>query len=101
MHLHSVQRCLRNFQLNVDSFQFNVDLVDIIQHLNHVIVNLDFNVMLLTYVLDKDNEIICFMRIYSSIQFSADADLDHFVIKEQRVHVLFFNIQQCIHVFFF
>jgi len=56
-------------------------------------VNLDFDVMLLTYVLDKDNEIICFMNAYSSIQFSADADLDHFVIKEQRVHVFFFYIQ--------
>jgi len=61
--------------------------------LNHVIVNLDFNVMLLTYVLDKRNEIICFMSIYSSIQFSADADLDHFVIEKQHVHVLFFDIQ--------
>jgi len=75
-------RYLRSFQLNVDSFQFNVDLVDVIQHLNHVIVNLDFNVMLLTYVLDKDNEIICFISTYSSIQFSADADLDHFMIEE-------------------
>ncbi len=92
MHSNNVQHCLRNFQLDVDSFQFNVDLVDVIQHLNHVIVNLDFNVMLLTYVLDKDNEIICFMSAYSSIQFSADADLNHFVIKEQRVHVLFFDI---------
>jgi len=85
MHSNSIQRCLRSFQLDVD-------LVDIIQHLNHVIVNLDFNVMLLTYVLDKDNEIICFMSVYSSIQFSADADLDHFVIEEQHVHVLFFCI---------
>jgi len=84
---------LHNFQLDVDNFQFNVDLVDIIQHLNHVIVNLDFDVMLLTHVLDKDNEIICFMSAYSSIQFSADADLDHFMIEEQRVHVLFFCIQ--------
>jgi len=90
MHLNSIQRCLRNFQLDVDSFQFNVDLVDIIQHLNHVIVNLDFDVMLLTYVLDKGNEIICLMSAYSSIQFSADANLDHFMIKEQRVRVLFF-----------
>jgi len=93
MHSNSVQRCLRNFQLDVDSFQFDVDLVDVIQHLNHVIVNLDFNVMLLTHVLDKGNEIICFMSAYSSIQFSADADLDHFVIKEQRVCVLFFDIR--------
>jgi len=92
---------LRSFQLNVDSFQFNVDLVDVIQHLNHVIVSLDFNVMLLTYVLDKRNEIICFMSAYSSIQFSADADLDYFVIEEQRVCVLFFNIQRRIRVFFF
>jgi len=92
---------LCSFQLNVDSFQFNVDLVNVIQHLNHVIVNLDFNVMLLTYVLDKDNKIICFTNAYSSIQFSADADLDHFVIKKQCIHVLFFCIQWCIHVFFF
>jgi len=81
---------LRSFQLDVDSFQFDVDLVDIIQHLNHVIVSLDFDVMLLTHVLDKDNEIVCFMSTYSSIQFSADADLNHFMIKEQRVRVLFF-----------
>jgi len=73
MHLNNVQRCLRNFQLNVDSFQFDVDLVDVIQHLNHVIVSLDFNVMLLTYVLDKDNDVVCFMNAYSSIQFNADA----------------------------
>jgi hypothetical protein len=57
--------------------------------------------MLLTHVLDKDNDVVCFMSTYSSIQFSADADLDHFVIKEQRVRVLFFCIQQRIHVFFF
>ncbi len=93
MHSNSVQHYLRNFQLNVDSFQFNVDLVNIIQHLNHVIVNLNFDVMLLTHVLDKRNEIICFMSVYSSIQFSADADLDYFMIKKQRVHVLFFDIQ--------
>jgi len=55
-------------------------------------VNLDLNVVLLTYVLDKDNDVICFMNAYSSIQFSADADLDHFVIKEQHVYVLFFCI---------
>jgi hypothetical protein len=90
MRSNSIQRCLRSFQLDVNSFQFDVDLVDIIQHLNHVIVNLDFNVMLLTHVLDKDNEIVCLMSAYSSIQFSADADLDHFVIEEQRVRVLFF-----------
>jgi len=88
--LNSIQRCLRSFQLDVDSFQFDVDLVDIIQHLNHVIVSLDFDVMLLTHVLDKGNEIVCLMSAYSSIQFSADADLDHFVIEEQRVRVLFF-----------
>jgi len=92
MHSNNVQRCLRNFQLDVDSFQFDVDLVDVIQHLNHVIVSLDFNVMLLTYVLDKDNDVVCFMNAYSSIQFNADADLDHFVIKKQCVHVLFFCI---------
>ncbi len=93
MCLNSIQHYLCNFQLNVDSFQFNVDFVDIIQHLNHVIVNLDFDIMLLTYVLDKRNEIICFISAYSSIQFSADADLDHFMIKEQCVRVLFFDIQ--------
>ncbi len=82
MRLNSIQRCLHSFQLDVDSFQFDVDLVDIIQHLNHVIVNLDFDVMLLKYVLDKDNEIICFMNAYSSIQFSADAILDHFMIEK-------------------
>jgi len=92
MHSNSIQHCLRNFQLNVDSFQFDVNLVDIIQHLNHVIVNLNFNVMLLTYVLDKCNEIICFISAYSSIQFSASADLDHFVIEEQHVYILFFCI---------
>jgi len=53
-------------------------------------VSLDFDVMLLTYVLDKDNEIVCLISAYSSIQFSADADFDHFVIEEQRVRVLFF-----------
>ncbi len=82
MCLNSIQHYLYNFQLNINNFQFNVDLVDIIQHLNHVIMNLDFNVMLLTYVLDKCNEIICFISTYSSIQFSADADLDHFMIKK-------------------
>jgi len=55
MRLNNVQRCLCSFQLNVDNFQFDVDLVDVIQHLNHVIVSLDFNVMLLIYVLDKRN----------------------------------------------
>jgi len=64
-------------------------------------VNLDFNVVLLIYVLDKDNDVICFMSAYSSIQFSADADLDHFMIKKQCIHVLFFCIRQCIRVFFF
>ncbi len=55
-------------------------------------MSLDFDVVLLTYVLDKDNDVVCFMSAYSSIQFNADADLDHFVIKEQCVHVLFFCI---------
>jgi len=64
-------------------------------------VNLDFDVVLLTNVLDKDNDVVCFMSAYSSIQFSADADLDHFVIKKQRVRVLFFCIQRRIRVFFF
>jgi len=101
MRLNSIQHYLHSFQLNVNSFQFDVDLVDIIQHLNHVIVNLDFDVMLLIYVLDKDNEIICLISAYLSIQFNADADLNHFMIKKQRVHVLFFCIQRRIHVFFF
>ncbi len=86
MHLNNIQHCLCNFQLNVN-------LVDVIQHLNHVIVNLDFNVMLLTYLLDKCNEIIYFMSTYSSIQFSADADFDHFVIEKSSVRVFFFCIQ--------
>jgi len=64
-------------------------------------VSLDFDVMLLTHVLDKGNEIVCFMSAYSSIQFRADADLDDFVIEEQRVSVLFFNIRRRIRVFFF
>jgi len=55
-------------------------------------VSLDFNVVLLTYVLDKDNDVICFMSAYLNIQFSADADLDHFVIKKQYVYVFFFCI---------
>jgi len=45
-------------------------------------VNLDFNVVLLTYVLDKNNDVVYFMSVYSSIQFSIDADLDYFVIKK-------------------
>ncbi len=57
--------------------------------------------MLLTYVLDKDNNVAYFMSAYSSIQFSADADLDHFMIKEQHIHVLFFYIWSHIRVFFF
>jgi len=64
-------------------------------------VSLDFDVVLLTHVLDKDNDVICFMSAYSSIQFSVDADLDHFMIKKQRVRVLFFCIQRHIRVFFF
>jgi len=55
-------------------------------------VNLDFNVVLLTYVLDKDNDVICFISTYLSIQFSADADLNYFMIKKQRIYVLFFCI---------
>jgi len=64
-------------------------------------VSLDFDVVLLTHVLDKDNDVICFMSAYSSIQFSVNADLDHFMIKKQRVRVLFFCIQRHIRVFFF
>jgi len=55
-------------------------------------VNLNFDVMLLRYVLDKDNDVVCFMSAYLSIQFSVDADLDYFVIKEQFIHVFFFCI---------
>ncbi len=55
-------------------------------------MSLDFNVVLLIYVLDKDNDVVCFISVYSIIQFSVDADLDYFVIKEQHVHVLFFCI---------
>jgi len=47
-----------------------------------------FNVMLVTYMLNKDNDIICFMNNYSSIQFSVDADLCHFIVKKQCVYVL-------------
>jgi len=64
-------------------------------------VSLDFDVVLLTHVLDKGNDVVCFMSAYSSIQFNVDADLDHFVIKEQRVHVLFFCIRRRIRAFFF
>jgi len=56
-------------------------------------VSLDFDVVLLIYVLDKDNDVVCFISTYSIIQFSVDADLDHFMIKKQRVCVLFFCIQ--------
>ncbi len=52
-------------------------------------MNLYFDVVLLTYVLNKDNDIINFMNVYLSIQFSVDADLDHFMIKKQHVHIHF------------
>ncbi len=45
-------------------------------------MNLDFNVMLITYVFDKDKDIVCFIKAYLSIQFNVVADLDHFVIKK-------------------
>jgi len=83
---YSIQRHLSNLQLDVY-------LVDIFQHLNHVIVNFDFDVMLMSHVLDKDDDVICFLINYSSIQLFIDADLDHFMIKKQRVRVLFFCIQ--------
>ncbi len=93
-HFYSIQRHLSNFQLNVY-------FVDIFQHLNHVIVSFDFNVMLMSHVLDKDDDVICFLINYSSIQLFIDADLDHFMIKKQYIHVLFFDVQHNIHVFFF
>jgi len=55
-------------------------------------VNLDFDVMLMMHVLDKDDDVICFVSCYSSIQLFIDADLDYFVDKEQRIHVLFFCV---------
>jgi len=94
MHSYNIQR-------HLSSLQLNVYLVDIFQHLNHVIVSFDFNVMLMNHVLDKDNDVICFLINYSSIQLFIDADLDHFVVKEQHVRVLFFNVQHSIRVFFF
>jgi len=75
MHSYNIQRHLNNLQLDVY-------LVNIFQHLNHVIVNFDFNVMLMSYVLNKDNDIICSLINYLSIQLFINADLDHFVVKE-------------------
>jgi len=92
MHLNSIQCYLCNFQLKIDNFQFNVDIVDIIQHLNHVIVSLDFNVMLMSHIFDKDDEIICFVIQYSSIQLFLNVDLDHFKIKRSLLYILFFDV---------
>ncbi len=72
---YSIQHCLSNLQLNIY-------LVDIFQHLNHVIVNFNFNVILMNHVLNKDNNVICSFINYSSIQLFIDADLNHFVIKK-------------------
>jgi len=44
--------------------------------------------MLVTHMLNKDNNIICFVSDYLSIQFSIDADICHFIVKEQHVYVL-------------
>ena len=85
MHSYSIQRYLNNLQLDVY-------LLNIFQHVNHVIVNFNFNVMLMNHVLDKDDDVICSLINYSSIQLFINADLDHFVVKKQRVHVLFFNV---------
>ena len=82
-----------SIQRHLNSLQLDVYLVDIFQHLNHVIVNFDFDVMLMSQVLNKDDDIVCFLINYSSIQLFIDANFDHFVIKKQRVHVLFFCIQ--------
>ena len=68
---------------HLNSLQLNVYLVNIFQHLNHVIVSFDFDIMLMSYVLDKDDDIIYSLINYSSIQLFIDADLDHFVVKKQ------------------
>jgi len=46
----------------------------------------------MSHVFDKDDDVICFFINYSSIQLFINADLDHFVVKKQRVCVLFFNV---------
>jgi len=96
-----LQTCSYSIQRHLSSLQLDVYLVNIFQHLNHVIVSFNFNVMLMSHVLDKDDDVICFLINYSSIQLFINADLDHFVVKKQRVHVFFFNVQHSIHVFFF
>jgi len=88
-------------QTRLCNLQCDVYLVDIFQHLNYVIVSLDFNVMLMKHVLDKDDDVVCFISCYSSIQLFIDADLDHFVDKKQHIHVLFFCVQHRIHAFLF
>ncbi len=55
-----------------------------------LIVSFNFNVMLMSHVLDKDDDVICSFIDYSSIQLFIDADLDHFIVKKQHVHVLLF-----------
>ncbi len=90
-----------SIQRRLSSLQLDVCLVDIFQHLNHVIVSFDFDVMLMSHVLDKGDDVVCSLIDYSSIQLFIDADLDHFVIEEQRVRVLFFCIRRRIRAFFF
>ncbi len=45
-------------------------------------MSLDFNIVLMIYILNKDNDVICFISNYSSIQLCIDADLDHFIVKK-------------------
>jgi len=68
--------------------------------LDHVIVGLDFGVMLVTHVLDKGNDVACSVSGYLSILFCIGADLGHFVVKGQRVRVLLFCFRRRIRAFF-
>jgi len=63
-------------------------------------MNLYFDVMLVTHVLDKGNNVACFVSAYLFIQLHIGADLRHFVIKEQRVRVLLFDVRRRIRAFF-
>jgi len=81
-----------SIQRRLNSLQLDVYLVDIFQHLNHVIVSFNFDVMLMNHVLNEDDNIVCSLINYSSIQLFIDADLDHFIVKKQRVYVLFFDV---------
>ncbi len=47
----------------------------------------------MTHVLNKNNNAVCFVSNYSSIQFCIDADFDYFIVKEQRVRVFLFCVQ--------